>query len=183
MKTRIQQVLVVEGHHDTATLKKYYDCDTIETGGSHLGGEILDLIRRVQKVRGVIVFTDPDAPGNRIRNQINQAVPGCLNAFVEMKKARTARKVGVEHASKEALDEALGALVCFEKHPAGELSDSDLYTLGIAGRAFSARLREWLGGRYHIGMGTARAMKHRLNCLGVTKEELTKEVERWERTK
>lgn len=183
MKKRIQQVIVVEGHHDTATLKKYYDCDTIETGGSHLGKEALELIRNVHKARGVIIFTDPDSAGNRIRNRINQYVPGCQQAFVDKKDAHTEYKVGVEHATKETLDAALRALLRFEEHPAEELQDADLYELGLSGGKNSALLRNRIGRQYHIGMGTAKTMKHRLNCLGVSRDEVAKEIAQWKKAK
>ena len=78
---QIRQLIVVEGRHDSAKLKEFFECDTIETGGTSLGEEVIERIRAAQKTRGVIIFTDPDSPGNRIRNEINRAVPGCLNAL------------------------------------------------------------------------------------------------------
>ena len=183
MKQRIKQVIVVEGHHDTDTLKKYYDCDTIETGGSSLDDATLKFIAKVQKVRGVIVFTDPDSPGNRIRSRINQAVPGCLNAFVEKKDARTDKKVGVEHASKAALDQALGNLVVIDEHPSGDLTMTDLYLMGFTGTKDAAALREYVGSVYHIGNGNARTMAHRLRCLGITKQQLKETIAQWKNAK
>lgn len=183
MKQRIQQVIVVEGHHDTDTLKKYYDCDTIETGGSSLDDATLKFIAEVQKGRGVIIFTDPDSPGNRIRNKINQTVPGCLNAFVEKKDARTDKKVGVEHASKEALDQALENLVTIDEHPASDLTMTDLYLLGFTGTNDAAALREYVGSVYHIGNGNAKTMANRLRCLGITKEQLKETIAQWKNAK
>lgn len=75
-KRRIREVIVVEGKHDTEKLRKYFDCDTIETNGTHLGKSVIEQIAAAQKSRGVIILTDPDSPGNRIRCAINQAVPG-----------------------------------------------------------------------------------------------------------
>lgn len=183
MKQRIQQVIVVEGHHDTDTLRKYYDCDTIETGGSALDDETLRFIAQVQKVRGVIIFTDPDSPGNRIRSRINQAVPGCLNAFVEKKDARTEKKVGVEHASKAALDQALANLVVIDQNPLSDLTMTDLYLLGFTGTKDAAALREYVGSVYHIGNGTAKTMAQRLRCLGITKQQLKETIAQWKNVK
>ena len=107
MKRRfIRQLIVVEGRHDTANLQKYFDCDTAETGGTSLDEKVMERIAYAAETRGVIIFTDPDSPGNRIRNAINRRIPGCGNAFIEKEKARTDRKVGVEHAGREALEEA-----------------------------------------------------------------------------
>lgn len=173
VRKTIREVIVVEGKHDSDTLKKYYDCDTIETGGTSLPQETLDLIKEVQKKRGVIVFTDPDSPGNRIRNVINQTIPGCKNAFVEKKDARTEKKVGVEHADFEVLDEALSHLVTIDQR-AGRLTMQDLYELGLAGRENSSALREKAGSYFHIGMGSAKTMLARMNCLNLTKEDIGK---------
>lgn len=82
-------------------LQSCIDCDTIETNGTHLSVETLRLIEQAAKTRGVIIFTDPDHPGETIRTAINQKIPGCKNAYIEKHKAKTAKKVGVEHASKK----------------------------------------------------------------------------------
>ena len=175
-KKTIQEVIVVEGKNDTANLKKYYQCDTIETNGTHLGKEVLDLIQRAQQKRGVIIFTDPDTPGNQTRNRINEAVDGCKNAFIDKKKARTSRKVGVEHASYEALEEALSHVVTITAEPTEKITMMDLYELGLSGRADSRKKREDVGNALHIGYGSAKTMCHRLNCLGISVEELRKAV-------
>ena len=43
-------------------------------------------IQHAQETRGVIVFTDPDYPGRRIRAIIEEHVPGVKHAFLEKKK-------------------------------------------------------------------------------------------------
>ena len=99
MLVKMKEILVVEGKNDTNVLKSFLDCDTIETNGTHLGKEILRQIRLAQKTRGVIIFTDPDFPGEKIRSSINAAIPGCKNAFIDKAKAKTSKKVGVEPVS------------------------------------------------------------------------------------
>lgn len=172
MKRRIKEVIVVEGHHDTEKLRKYYDCDTIETSGTHLGKDVMDRIRQAKERRGVIIFTDPDSPGNRIRHAINEQIPGCKNAYVDKKDAHTPKKVGVEHAEKEALDRALDHLITVTEHPQEEITPQDFLELGLTGSENSAQLREKAGILLHIGNGNAKTMRRRMNYLGITKEEL-----------
>lgn len=171
-KPRIRELIVVEGRNDTANLRRYFECDTIETGGTHLGRNTLSMIARAAKVRGVIIFTDPDSPGNRIRKAVNAAVPGCRNAFIEKEKAKTAHKVGVEHAGYEALAEALGNLITYDEGRTERISTSDMYELGLSGHADSAEKRMRIGKKLHIGFGNARTMRDRLNDLGISREEL-----------
>ena len=169
---KIQELIVVEGKNDTATLKQYFDCDTLETNGTDVTDFKIDLIRKAKEKRGVIIFTDPDSPGNRIRNQINRKVPGCKNAFVDKANAHTTKKVGVEHASKEVLEEALSNLITYTEDPVEQITAQDFYELGLMGREDSGELREKVGMALHIGTGTAKTMRIRMNCLGITKEEL-----------
>ena len=70
-------VIVVEGRDDTRRLREIYpDIETIETNGSAIDEETIALIQKALQTREVIVFTDPDYPGTRIRNIIQEHVPG-----------------------------------------------------------------------------------------------------------
>src|SRR5690606_19597155 len=91
----------------TVAIQRAVEADTIETGGSAIDRDILEMIRLAQERRGVIIFTDPDHPGERIRNLISQHVPGCKHAFLPVEAAKYKDEVGVEHASPEAIREAL----------------------------------------------------------------------------
>lgn len=174
---KIKEVIVVEGKHDTARLKLYFDCDTIETNGLSLDEKTIEYIRNLQEKRGVILFLDPDSPGNRIRNRINENVPGCKNAFVDKVNARTDKKVGIEHANKETLEKALENLVSYTEKQ-GALTSIDMYDLGLTGKNDSAKKRTKIGEIFHLGDGNAKTMLERINYLGITKEELFDAINR-----
>ena len=82
MKEVIKEVIVVEGAHDSARLKEFFDCETIITGGLGMRDGVLEEIQAAKDRCGVIVFTDPDGPGAKIRRWIDEAVPGCKHAYV-----------------------------------------------------------------------------------------------------
>ena len=42
---KIKEIIVVEGKNDSNVLKSHFDCDTIETQGTHLGKKTLAAIR------------------------------------------------------------------------------------------------------------------------------------------
>lgn len=171
MKPRIREIIVVEGKNDTNTLQTYFACDTIETGGDQINPVTLERISMAQQKRGVIVFTDPDHPGEHIRRQIQEAVPGCKHAFIDKKKARTERKVGVEHACKEDLWESLNHLVTFEKGNES-LSWADFVDLGLAGGEDARKRREEICARFHIGPCNAKTCFKRLNQMNITLDDL-----------
>ena len=176
MLTKIKEVIVVEGKNDTVTLQRYFDCDTIETGGSAVNQEVIERIRVLQKERGIIIFTDPDAPGMKIRDTINHAVTGCKNAFIDKKDARTSKKVGVEHASKEALETALESLLTYDENYQVTLTMQDMLELGLNGSENSAALREKVALSYPVGKCNAKQLLKRLNMLSVNKEMLERIV-------
>lgn len=167
----IREVIVVEGVNDTKRLKSFFDVETIETHGMGLKKETIDLIQEVQKKRGVILFLDPDTPGEKIRNRINQEIPGLKNAFLMKEDARTKKKVGIEHASKEVLKEALDHLVTFEEKE-DTLSEEEFFDLGLKGMEDSSVKREKIAAHFHLGKCNASAMYRRINLLGLTYEQI-----------
>lgn len=64
-KPVIHEFIVVEGRDDTTAINRSVIADTIETNGSALSQETIEKIRHAQELRGVIIFTDPDFPGEK----------------------------------------------------------------------------------------------------------------------
>ena len=83
---KIKEIIVVEGKDDTVAIKRAVDADTIETNGSAIGDHVIEQVKLALQKRGVIIFTDPDYPGERIRKIISDKVPGCKHAFYRRKK-------------------------------------------------------------------------------------------------
>ncbi|MFD2332427.1 ribonuclease M5 [Cohnella sp. GCM10020058] len=104
---KIAEIIVVEGKEDTVAIRRAVDADTIETGGSAIDEKVLRRIELARARRGVIIFTDPDVPGEKIRKIIEARVPGCSHAFLAKADARGKDGIGVEHASPEAIRAAL----------------------------------------------------------------------------
>lgn len=172
---KIEEVIVVEGKNDTLNLKRYFEVDTIETHGLGLSRETVEYIREINRTRGVIVFTDPDSAGENIRRKLNYEIPNLKNAFVLKEDARKSKKVGVEHACKKVLEEALNNLVTFVESRES-LSYADFVDLGLTGRDNSSELRDRLIKRYHLGKCNGKTLFKRLNMLGLKKEDIWQEL-------
>lgn len=71
--------------------------------------ERLKEIETIAKDRGVIVFTDPDYPGSKIRNILKGRIPNCKHAYLNKSEAINPKtgKYGVEYAKPEAIVRAL----------------------------------------------------------------------------
>ena len=172
----IREVIVVEGTNDTKRLKSFFDVETIETHGLGLKKETVELIREIQDRRGVILFLDPDTPGEKIRSHLNSQIPGLKNAFLMKEDARTKKKVGIEHASKEVLEEALKHLVTYAEREE-TLSEEEFYELGLNGREDSSLKREQIARTFHLGRCNAKTMYRRINLLGLTYEQIAEVLE------
>src|SRR4051812_44707818 len=103
----IKEIIIVEGKDDTTAIKRAVDAETIETGGSAVNASVISRVRIANERRGVIIFTDPDHAGERIRKIISAAVPGCKHAFLPQADAEYKGDIGVENATPEAIRHAL----------------------------------------------------------------------------
>lgn len=164
----IKEVIVVEGKTDTAIIKKLFDAQTIETHGLAIDEHTLDFIEKAQQSRGVIILTDPDYPGMKIRNIIIERVPNAKHAFVEKKDAIGKKKLGIAEAREEAIIQALENVVTFSK---GEesLSWNEFLSLNIIG---NKKRRLEIYDTFHLGYGNVKTLFKRLNLASITKQDI-----------
>lgn len=168
------EVIVVEGKNDKARLLAIFPhLEIITTNGSEISDETLDMIEELSKDHKIILFLDPDYPGERIRKIILNRIPSCENVFIKKEKAidEHKHKVGVEHASVSDIKEALEHRISF-KGEKGYLNTSHLYSLGLLGSNLSAIKRSYLGSRLHIGNPNGKTLLKRLNFLQMTYEDV-----------
>ena len=177
-KRKIPEVIVVEGKDDTANLRRFYEVDTYETRGSAIDQDDLERIATLQELRGVIVFTDPDYNGERIRKIIMQEIPQAKHAFLNrgeaVPKSKTkGRSLGVEHASFEDLEKALAGLVgSYEDETFFDITKSDLMRLGLLMGSDSRKRREYLGEALRIGYCNGKQLIKRLELFGISLAEV-----------
>jgi len=170
---KINEIVVVEGKTDSAILKELFEVDTIETHGLALDQKTLELIKKVSQTRGIIILTDPDYPGMKIRNQINDAVDNCKNAFVLKKDAIGKKKLGIAEARKEAIIEALENVVSFSNREES-ITWNEFLSLDIIG---NKKRRIFIYESFHLGYGNVKTLFKRLNMVGITKNMILKELE------
>jgi ribonuclease M5 len=178
---KVKEIIVVEGKDDTAKIRQAIEADTIETNGSAINKEILNRIRHAKEKRGIIIFTDPDYPGERIRHIVDQAIPGCKHAFLTQDEARAKNphhnSLGIEHASLEAIRSALSKV--YELTAAGEtvIHKEDLVNHRLIGVKEASARRDKLGKQLNIGYTNGKQLLKRLNQFQITKQEFEAAVE------
>ena len=164
------EVLVVEGKNDKARILAIFpNLQVITTNGSEISEETLLMIEELSKNYKIILFLDPDYPGEKIRSIILNRVPNCVNVFIKKSKAIDERKhkVGVEHASDIDIIEALEHQISYNNDK-GFLTTSDLYYLGLIGTKESAEKRKYLADKLYIGSPNGKTLLNRLNFLQLT---------------
>ncbi len=175
----IKEVIVVEGKNDRFKLQSFLDVDVIETHGLAVDDRILDEIMSAQRTRGVIILTDPDFPGNKIRQIITDAVPNCKHAFIEKKDGLGKNKVGIEHASKEVILAALEHVIQFDDI-CETLTWASFLDADIVG---DKEKRLFVYHYFKLGYGNAKTLFKRLNRIGVKAPQLMEAVNKYEQSK
>ncbi|MCA0989576.1 ribonuclease M5 [Guptibacillus algicola] len=170
---KVKEIIIVEGKNDSLAVKRAVDADTLETNGSEVSEETLKRIELAAKKRGVIIFTDPDYPGTRIRQIISQRLPSCKHAFLNKKYAISAngKKVGIEHASNEAIRDAI--LTVREEFDAPDIliEWEDLIDAGLVVGPNAKARRQALGEKLQMGYMNGKQLYKRLQMFQITKEE------------
>ena len=165
-RIKIKETIVVEGKYDKIRLAPLFDANIIELGGFRIynNKDRLALIRRIAEKNGIIILTDSDSAGFRLRHYLSSAVSkaNIKNVFIpnvsgkEKRKAKPGKEnlIGVEGMSTEVL------LSAFKK--AGidpETGDSErtepfskafLYELGLSGGSNSSEIRKKICERFSL---------------------------------
>ncbi len=174
----IKEVIVVEGKDDVAAVKAAIDAEIITTNGFGYGDHLIRTLKKLSKRRGIIIFTDPDYIGEKIRRDIAAQVEGCKHAFLPQSKTRKKEDIGIENARPEDIISAIKKAKPTQIEQGQIYSKEDMIYFGLAGGKDSRNLRDKVGHELGIGYGNAKQFLSRLNGFGISKEEFIKAIER-----
>ena len=153
---KIKQAIIVEGKYDKIKLSGIIDAPIIQTDGFGIfkDKELQCLIRNLAEKRGILVLTDSDSAGFRIRSFIGSTVDtkNIVHAYIpdifgkESRKTEPSKegKLGVEGVSEDIIMKALanaGVLCETAEEPERPITKLDLYELGFTGGLDSAKKR------------------------------------------
>ena len=146
---KINQAVIVEGRYDRKKVENILDTLIIETDGFAIfkNKEKQALIRRLADTRGIVVLTDSDTAGFKIRSFLGSIVPPekVVHAYIpdvlgkEKRKDRPSKenKLGVEGMTAEiilnSLDKAGVTCTEGERSERKPVTKIDLYEDGITG--------------------------------------------------
>lgn len=174
----IKEVLVVEGKMDVVAIKKAVEADCIVTGGFSLNAKAIENIRCAYLKRGIIILTDPDTAGERIRRRLTKLFPQAKHAFVAQADAFDHNDIGIEQAKPPAIRAALAKVRTLEWQPTNNFTAADLLRNGLSGTAAAATKRATVGAALGIGYANAKVFLRRLNNYGITYAEFKAALEK-----
>lgn len=156
---KVREAVIVEGKYDKIRLSSVIDGVVIPTGGFNIfkNRETLEIIRYFARTTGIIILTDSDSAGFKIRSYIKGAVHEgrIINVYVpdifgkERRKDAPSKegKLGVEGIDGEIILEAFrkaGITADRTEEPADPITRLDLYELGLSGGENSSEMRRKL---------------------------------------
>lgn len=131
----VNEIIIVEGKSDSQKLKKIFgeNLITIETKGLGFDNKKLNLIKELSKNNKIIIFTDPDGPGKKIREGLIEYLDTDIyNAFISKTDIdKNSKKIGIAEANETAIKKALKNLITYNKNNESiswnEYVDNDFY--------------------------------------------------------
>ena len=154
----LTQAVVVEGKYDKIRLSSLIDAPIFVCDGFRIfkDKEKLALLRRLAKENGLLILTDSDAAGFKIRGHIKGAIKEgkVYHAYIPQILGKESRKrapskegtLGVEGMERSVLEESLRKSgVLFADGPKPDpITRMDFYEAGLSGGENSAALRQLL---------------------------------------
>ncbi len=172
---------MVEGKSDVAAIRRAVEADCLITGGFSLSPELLGQIEAAYRRRGIIIMTDPDSAGERIRTFLRKRFPEAGHAFIPRTEAiGEDGRVGVEKAAAEQIRAALAKVRQAEIFVGTEFTVADMVEAGLTGDSAAAAKRAFVGTELGLGWANGKTFLHRLNTYGVSRAEFGAALGKWE---
>lgn len=158
---KLDKVIVVEGKYDKIKLSSIIDGIIIVTNGFGIfkDKEKLELIRMYAREKGIVILTDSDSAGFKIRGYLkgsvandritNVYIPDIFGKEKRKEKPSSEGKLGVEGIDAELITEAFRkAGITFSENDEPLLKEpvtrADLFELGLTGTGNSSKKRQRL---------------------------------------
>ena len=155
-KIKIKEIIVVEGRDDITAIKRVVDAHIIALNGfSALSKKTINKIVELSKNNDLILFTDPDFAGKKIRDTLKKYIPNIKHAFISQKNATKNDNIGVEN----------------------RFSIEDLIDNGFVSGSNAKKRRVMLGDTLKIGYYNAKQLLKALNSFNISREQFEKTVE------
>ena len=170
MKTKIDGVLIVEGTSDVAFLSTFLEALFFTTNGLDINSEKLQFLSAASKVNNLIIMTDPDDAGERIKNTIKSQINGVFEVKIEKNSRKNYKKSGVAESDKQVVLNALKPFVTDKELFREKYDLAALISLSVN----PTKKREEIVNKYGLINGNNKSLENQLRILKINREELWK---------
>ncbi|MDO5047678.1 MAG: ribonuclease M5 [Anaerococcus sp.] len=174
----IKETIVVEGKDDIANVKRAVDCELVATGGLSFDKGFIDNLKVINERCGIIILTDPDYAGKKIRARISRHIPDAKHAYIDRKSAIKKGDLGVENADPLVIREALRRARASEVSKREVFTMVDLYKNSLSVGKNSKERRARLGKLLGIGYYNSKQLLSKLNSFNISRDEFERAVEK-----
>ena len=174
----IKEVIVVEGKDDITAVKRAVSAEVIATNGYGFPHFVKERIRKASETKGIIILTDPDYAGKKIRSEVAAIARNCKHAFITQEEGMKNGDIGVENASPDAIRKALNRARCETETESFEFTMNDLVQNNLIMGSGAKERRIAVGEALGIGYTNAKQFLSRLNHYGITRKEFDDEIEK-----
>lgn len=180
MKQHIKEIIIVEGRDDITAVKAAVDAEVIAVHGFSVKKN-LDKITAAYERNGIVILTDPDFAGVKIREVISRRFPKAKHAYINRIEGTKDGDIGVENANPEAIIKALEKARCEVSEAVTIFTPEILFKYKLTGYSNSKALREELGKKLGIGYSNGKQLLSKLNRFNISMEEFLKAAEELEK--
>ena len=178
-KIKIKEIIVVEGRDDITAIKRVVDAHIIALNGfSALSKKTINKMVELSQNNDLILFTDPDFAGKKIRDTLKRYIPNIKHAFVSRKDATRNDNIGVENANDEAILDALKNVITANQDIENRFDISDLIDNGLVSGSNAKERRIMLGDLLKIGYYNAKQLLKALNSFNISREQFEEAVKK-----
>lgn len=179
-KIKVTRAIVVEGKYDKIKLSSIIDGVIIVTNGFGIykDADTVALVRHYAETSGLVILTDSDSAGFRIRGHIKSIVPkgDIVNVYIpeifgkEKRKAAPSKEglLGVEGVPADIIREAFekAGIVGETVSDKEKITKMDFYDVGLSGGQDSSRRRRLMCQRLGLPLKlTANALLEIVNSM------------------
>lgn len=185
-KIKIKEIIIVEGRDDVTAVKRVVDSHIIALNGfSGMNKKTIEKLVELSKENELVLLTDPDFAGKKIRDKIKEKIPNIKHAFISRKDALKGNNIGVENAKDNTILEALKNTVTLSNNKIFEnggteytFTIKDLIDNNLCFNENSKERRMILGDILKIGYYNSKQLLNALNSFNISKEKFDNAIKK-----
>jgi len=167
--TLLNTIFVVEGKNDAERLSQIGIPYVVITEGNKVSRETIEHLQQLEKKHTIVILTDPDGPGNKISEKLQENLSSPVILSVPKALARHKKAIGIEHLDLKALQALCAPYVNSAYKTSSNITYLALINLNLTGPGSKVK-RMKIAKALGIPYGPLRKMYKAMLLLDITLE-------------